>query len=394
MRNIRIYTLFLASFWLVACASSSPSVPAGTPCVAASFSVVDSFPGARRGRCDVRGADHVRLTILPEDTGYINPSPWYAFKIVPTQAGRATVTLNYKVGKHRYEPKMSFDGLAWTSIDATQVTISNNEKQASINVMLDTRTVWISAQELITPPIYDRWNNAIAAQYDVQLSQLGLSLRQQPIHVLRSESDSPDVLFLVGRQHPPEVSGAFAFFAFFEALMADTDTANAFRDRFDIVAIPMLNPDGVIGGNWRHNSGGTDLNRDWGPFTQPETQLIRDLLDDMDATGQSIRLFLDFHSTRRNVFYTQDDDNPTRPPRFTRTWLANAKPRVPFYDFANDENPTDKVGVSKNYMYSRYNIPASTYEVGDETDRNAVQRAAAMFADELMKLMLQPDLFE
>jgi hypothetical protein len=94
------------------------------------------------------------------------------------------------------------------------------------------------------------------------------------------------------------------------------------------------------------------------------------------------------------VFYTQDDDNPTQPPHFTRTWLANAKPRVPFYDFANDENPTDKVGVSKNYMYLRYGIPASTYEVGDETDRHAVQRAAAVFADELMKLMLQPYLFE
>lgn len=391
MRNLTLCIILSSAVWIASCASHGPSAPAGEVCVADSYSVVDRFQGARRGRCDIRGPDHVRLNILPEDSGYINPSPWYAFKLMPTRPTSATITLRYKGGEHRYEPKMSFDGLTWAAIDDAQVEISSDKKTVTLRMPLDTREIYVAAQELITPPIYDRWNTAMVAQHDVQLTQLGQSLRQQPIHMLRSESDSRDVLFLLGRQHPPEVSGAFAFLAFFEALMADTDTANAFRERFDIVAIPLLNPDGVIGGNWRHNLGGTDLNRDWGPFQQPETQLVRDLLDDMDASGQKIRVFLDFHSTTSNAFYTQDDDNPTQPPHFTRTWLANARPRVPYYDFSNDENPTDKLGVSKNYMYLRYGIPSTTYEVGDETDRDSTQRAAAVFADELMKLMLQQE---
>ena len=51
-------------------------------------------------------------------------------------------------------------------------------------------------------------------------------------------------------------------------------------------------------------------------------------------------------------------------------------------------DPVDKVGVAKNYMYKRYGIPSSTYEVGDETDREAIRKASAIFAEELMRLML------
>jgi hypothetical protein len=40
-------------------------------------------------------------------------------------------------------------------------------------------------------------------------------------------------------------------------------------------------------------------------------------------------------------------------------------------------------------MYSRYGIPAATYEVGDETDREATRQAAVVFAEELMSLLLE-----
>ena len=67
--------------------------------------------------------------------------------------------------------------------------------------------------------------------------------------------------------------------------------------------IPNMNPDGVEHGFWRHNMGGIDLNRDWGPFTQPETVLVRDQLDRFVQTGSpQLSLFLDFHSTDRDVF--------------------------------------------------------------------------------------------
>lgn len=371
------------------CATPIVSVGAGQPCQAESFTVVDNFVGARRGRCRVLSENTVELFIRPEDEGYINPSPWFAFKLVAASDTTAVVSLQYVGGQHRYIPKISADGLHWRPIDTARVVTSEDGTVATIDLPLAQGTTWIAAQELVTPAIYDVWSAKAADKAGAELRVLGDSLGKQSIRYLVSNPAAEDILLLVGRQHPPEVSGSFAMFSFVEALFADTELALRFRDRFQIVAIPLLNPDGVSGGNWRHNLGGTDLNRDWGTFEQPETRLVGELLDKLDAEGQHIRVFLDFHSTDRNLFYTQDASEPTEPPMFFEAWFARATPRLTDYAYTNEARPGKRPGVGKNYMYRRYGIPAATYEVGDETDRAATQRAATVFAEELMALMLE-----
>lgn len=372
-----------------ACATPIRSFEAGIPCETSSFTVLDGFGGARRGRCEVLSKDHVQLRILPEDDGYINPSPWFSFKLIPSTQTNAIVSLQYVGERHRYVPKTSSDGIRWMPIDESRVRISDDGTLATIDVPLGTDAIWISAQELVTPAIYDSWNASTARQTDAELRLLGLSLAEQPIRYLVSNPSAKDVLLLVGRQHPPEVSGAFAFFTFTETLLADTELATRFRERFQIIAIPLLNPDGVLGGNWRHNLGSTDLNRDWGIFKQPETRLVGELLDRLDAEGSRVRVFLDFHSTDRNLFYTQDKSEPTCPPNFFESWFAKAAPKLGDYPFSHEARPGKRPGVGKNYMYRRYGIPAATYEVGDETNREATRAAAIVFAEALMTLMLE-----
>jgi murein tripeptide amidase MpaA len=46
-------------------------------------------------------------------------------------------------------------------------------------------------------------------------------------------------------------------------LISDTTEAKALRDQFVFKIIPMLNPDGVINGNYRCSLLGCDLNRRW-----------------------------------------------------------------------------------------------------------------------------------
>jgi predicted deacylase len=371
------------------CATPQRYFEAGTPCEAPSFTVIDDFGGARRGPCEILAKEHVRLSILPEDDGYINPSPWYSFKLIPLSQTNAVVSLLYIGGRHRYVPKISTDGLRWSPIDERHVRVSEDGTLATIDVPLGADIVWISAQELITPAIYDAWTTRTARETDAKLHLLGLSLAEQPIRYLVSNPSARDVLLLVGRQHPPEVSGALAFLTFLETLLADSDLAVQFRERFQIVAIPLLNPDGVLRGNWRHNLGSTDLNRDWGIFRQPETRLVGELLDSLDATGSRVRVFLDFHSTDRNLFYTQDESEPTDPPNFFDAWFAKAAPKLGDYPFSHEARPGKRPGVGKNYMYRRYGIPAATYEVGDETDRDTARAAAVVFAEALMTLMLE-----
>ncbi len=382
---LRLIPLLVAAVLFGACATTS--TPAGKPCATATFNVIDGFAGARRGTCTVLSPGHVRLDIRPESSGYINDSPWFAFKIIPTAPGEALVTLRYSGGHHRYWPKISNDGLNWYSMDEQYVTAASNGKTADITVPLDGDPVWIAAQEIIPPTLYRVWAEKLSRSSGYPYTTLGTSIRGQSIGMFDTNSAGKEVLLLVGRQHPPEVSGAFAFLAFAETVLGDSALAQAFRERFRIIAIPILNPDGVVGGNWRHNLDDTDLNRDWGKFKQPETAAVRDLLDALDDSNSRLRMFIDFHSTQENVFYTQFDE--TQPAGFTAAWLDGAAARITDYPFENSSNPPSNQYVAKNYIYARYGIPSITFEVGDETDRDATRKAARVFAEELMQQMLE-----
>ena len=372
---------------LTACATAPTSFPAGQACVAQGYAVEDNFIAARRGTCTLLANGGVRIEIRPEISGKINPSPWFAFKVIPDGATEAVVEIHYSRHRHRYWPKISSDGQNWLPMDERYVTVSNDEKSARVVVPLTSEPVWIAAQEIVSPAIYDAWNKKMSAASGIPVTVLGESKAGLPIHIFDANPDGKDVLFLVGRQHPPEVSGAFAFFAFTETVFGDTELARRFRERFRVIAIPLLNPDGVVGGHWRLNLGGIDLNRDWGPFEQPETALVGRLLDELDAADARIRVFVDFHSTDKNVFYTQFD--VTDPPAFTTRWLSAAAPRITGYRFGKETRPITNYSIAKNYMFRRYGIPAVTFEVGDETDRGATRAAARVFAEELMRTMLQ-----
>ena len=61
---------------------------------------------------------------------------------------------------------------------------------------------------------------------------------------------------------------------------------------------------------------------------------------------------------------------------------------LPDYEFRRDAQETSEQANSKNYFYTRYGIPAITYETGDETPREAIRAATVVFAEEMMRLML------
>lgn len=133
------------------------------------------------------------------------------------------------------------------------------------------------------------------------------------------------------RHHPLEVNGTIALMNFVETLAGSDETARAFRQEFKVVVVPLVNPDGVAAGHWRNNLGGVDLNRDWGPFRQPETQAVRDEIKYKREGEPPLALLLDFHSTQQDLFYVQGDDRPTRPPGFAREWLGALSRRMPDY---------------------------------------------------------------
>ncbi|PHR59938.1 MAG: hypothetical protein COA43_08200 [Robiginitomaculum sp.] len=352
-----------------------------------------NFPAARANHCEITAPNKLVLTISPENQP-INKSAWYGFKIVPKRASIKHgsilyVNLKYAYGHHRYSPKISYDGKNWVLLDPAKIEILS-KTNVRLSIPLDDRPVMIAAQEIFSNSAHNQWAENLAS---TTKSNIGKSVEGRPIYKLetRSGSAKKPYVFIVGRQHPPETTGALALMPFVETLLGDTVLAHRFRDKYGVIIVPNINPDGVWHGHWRHNINGIDLNRDWGPFTQPETKAIENELKRFKEGGDKIVLFLDFHSTYRNLFYTQTDGEPTRPANFSRDWLgaANARLGDNIYAFTREQSPNSGKPTSKNYMYSRYKIPAITYEVGDKTDRDAIALAAEIFASEMMKKLIE-----
>lgn len=353
---------------------------------------------ARINQCDVVSENGFNFVIRPEketdpEGETINNSPWYGFRVDPKQSGSVDFTLSYENGTHRYSPKISYDGVTWTHLPGTE-TPRPRPAEFSFRVNMDDSPFYISAQEVFTPAAHDAWTAKLAAQPFVTETIIGQSKNGYDLRMLEVQTE-PNVkkpyAVWIGRQHPPEVTGALALIPFSETVLNDSELSKKFLEHFNVLIIPMINPDGVTAGHWRFNDGGMDLNRDWGPFSQPETRAVRDTFKRFETGQDEIAFFLDFHSTWRNLLYTQADDEPTTPPMFTRDWLKAVDDRLDdkVYPFTREARHNSGRPISKNYMYDTYGIAAITYEVGDATPRSAIDLSAKVFAEEMMTLLLQ-----
>lgn len=70
-------------------------------------------------------------------------------------------------------------------------------------------------------------------------------------------------IVLTSRVHPGESNASYLMHGVIEFLTSSCSEANELRDRFVFKVVPMLNPDGVIYGNYRSSLLGVDLNRRW-----------------------------------------------------------------------------------------------------------------------------------
>lgn len=349
------------------------------------------FPAARASACYRQSPEYLSVLVLPEAPG-VNPSPWYAFRVTADAPRRIELTLVYGEGRHRYAPKLSQDGRHWEPLPETRVR-SIYPGLATLSLDVGPKPLWVAAQELWPAARHEAWLRGLAARPDVTVESLGDSLEGRPIRLLRSDAGEPRARTLVvtGRQHPPEVPGAHGLEAFVETLLEDGELARRFRRDIRIVAVPLLNPDGAEAGHWRLNAGGTDLNRDWGPFAQPETRLMRDLLASIDAEPEGrLAAFVDFHSTQRDVFYTQRDEDPVEPPAFYARWLARLEARMPDSAPARRSGHQEGRPTAKTWVYENYGVPAFSFEIGDATPPEAARRLAGEAARALMETLLEP----
>lgn len=118
---------------------------------------------------------------------------------------------------------------------------------------------------------------------------------------------SKKAIVLTSRVHPGEPQASFMMEGSLAFLMGDSELAKDLRRQFVFMIVPMLNPDGVIQGNYRCSLLGCDLNRKWqtpNRFLHPtiwsSKQLIRHV-----QWERKVLLYCDMHghSRKQNSFF-------------------------------------------------------------------------------------------
>jgi len=260
------------------------------------------------------------------------------------------------------------------------------------NLSLGREQLYVAAQELRSSTHTKNWISGLKSKHPHIISKtIGKSKLGKDIDYLDIGEglikDKPAIIIL-SRSHPPEVSGYMAMEAFVEEILRDGYLSNAFRKKYRILLYPLLNPDGVDMGHWRHNAGGIDLNRDWAEYRQPEIKsVVTHAVKTTKENKNDVLVGLDFHSTQEDVLYTHTDNLRSKLYPFKDLWiqaleddLGNLGPNEEAYDLNSP--------ISKGWFYKEFNAEAITYEVGDETDRDFLKYKAEVAAREMMKLLV------
>ena len=348
------------------------------------------FPGAGNLTCEIINSKYIKFFINPETDDSINPSPWFAIR-KSKHSEDIKLEFDYKNYQHRYDPKISNDKKIWKKINQTNILRDENGKIIIINFSPSNEKEYISSQELITEDWYNDWFNYLGGLEKVKSELIGLSVLKKPITMffVEENTNNPYILIL-GRQHPPEVTGAIAIKSFVNELISKNDLSESFLDNYNIIFVPLMNPDGVENGYWRYNENKKDLNRDWGIFSQPETKSVNNKLINF-KDDKKIEVFIDFHSTYKNIFFISDISESHKLQNFLKNWLNNSKPdllKIDYdYKIVNSMSPNN--GVSKNYFFNKYNIPSVTYEVSDVEDRDKIKKSSSILSKKLMQSLLE-----
>ncbi|XP_023811898.1 cytosolic carboxypeptidase 2 isoform X4 [Oryzias latipes] len=135
------------------------------------------------------------------------------------------------------------------------------------------------------------------------------SLAGNAVHVLTVTSESASrreaahkrAVVLTARVHPGETNASWVMEGLLDFLLGDSEDAQVLRDNFVFKVVPMLNPDGVVVGNYRCSLAGRDLNRYYRSVLResfPGVWHTKNMVERLRAEME-VALYCDFHGHNR-----------------------------------------------------------------------------------------------
>jgi len=350
----------------------------------------NDFQGARLNAVKQLNDSTFILSIWPENEP-INSSPFYAFKIWGETSKNVFLEFDYPTGyEHRYVPKILTDE-NWMIADS--ISFQQSEENSVLRLVLDNKAKIVSGQELNSSDTVYQWvENLIEGKADfVRFKEIGKTKLNRPFKVIdinKNNSKNKPIVVFTTRQHPPEVTGYFAFQSFITNILEESELSSAFLEKYRILAFPLMNPDGVDLGHWRHNSGGVDLNRDWSKYNQKEIKnTVNFITKTLKKNNSELVLGIDFHSTYYDVFYTNEERASTTMPNFLDEWFMGLENNIPNYK-VNEQASNSKQPVSKGWFLNAHKAVGVTFEIGDNTPRERIRLIGKEAAKSMMNFMV------
>lgn len=350
----------------------------------------NNFDGARLNDFKKLNDTTAIAYISPENKP-INNSPYYAFKIWSKTPKSFYVSLKYPQNyKHRYNPKLKIND-EWIKIDSTLV--NEFDGLTTIKLNLNSQPQIIAAQKTVNYKDVLKWcenlqlkNNSLVTLKNYGSTALGKKL--PVLEINNGFTKEKEVIVLLTRQHPPEITGYFAFQYFLEALLKKSELTKQFFNDYQIIAFPILNPDGVDLGHWRHNANGVDTNRDWSKYNQKEIkQTVQFINNYIKKNKSKVIIGLDFHSTWHDVFYTNKSRKNTTLPNFIDNWFKAIEANYKNYK-VNEVSGTSLKPVSKGWFLKAHNAVGITFEIGDNTTEKKIEQIGKIAAKQMQKVLL------
>ncbi|XP_012581203.1 PREDICTED: cytosolic carboxypeptidase 2 isoform X2 [Condylura cristata] len=156
-------------------------------------------------------------------------------------------------------------------------------------------------------------NNPVQSKF-CKLRTLCQSLAGNTVYLLTitnpsrtpQEAAAKKAVVLSARVHPGESNGSWVMKGFLDFILSNSPDAQLLRDIFVFKVVPMLNPDGVIVGNYRCSLAGRDLNRHYKTILKESFPCIwytRNMIKRL-LKEREVLLYCDFHghSRKNNIF--------------------------------------------------------------------------------------------
>ena len=350
----------------------------------------NQFSGARVNACTQIGPHEFKVLITPENEP-INPSPWYAFRVKADAPLDISVHLVITTAKSRPRARMSTDGITWKRVPDVDWQGASGAPECVLKLHVGPQPTWVASNHMIGNEQLWAWTDAMAKRPFAKASVIGESAAGRPLKMVEfNDGAPPNYVIVIGRQHPPEVSGSVGLMRFMEAMLGDSELATRFRSTFRVVMVPLVNPDGVHEGQWRSTLGAVDNNRDWHDFSQPESRAVRDaILEIQKRPDARMFLLLDFHATDRDIFYLPPDAARTFPPNFGRRWVDAIQERFPDYTVESTGAHNMDQWTFKRWAFETTGAPGITYELGSATPHDRIARIVSGAAEDAMTLLLE-----